>query len=407
MGDRPRILYVSPTMPRETGNGLAMRAATVLRALSRHCDVWLLVIPLYPDPWGHAPPASVEAACREIRVVGAPQSRGSLLSDLWRRLRPGSTAAGVDADPGTTAARAYSDREFDIVHAFRVAVLPYLGSYLDSIVGPAPRCHLDLDDIESLTFRRLARLARRNGDHDDAERFEHFARWYGSLEDEALGACERVYVCSETDRILLQGRAAADVVVLPNAVEIPNDLEPPPAGDPFRFLFIGTLGYYPNEDGMVHFASQVLPELRRMASRPFEIEVAGTGTSRRLAAIDAPEMRVTGRVPAVAPVYARSAAVIAPLRAGGGTRIKVLEAFAYRRPVVSTRAGIEGIAARDGEHVLVADSPAGFAECCARLMREPELRERLVENAHRLVNDAYSPATIDAAIESQLAPPGR
>jgi polysaccharide biosynthesis protein PslH len=407
MSNRPRVLYVSPTMPRETGNGLAMRGATVLRALSRHCDVWLLVIPLYPDAWGDSPPASIEAACRDIRVVGAPQSRGSFVSDLWRRLRPGSTAVGVDVDPGTAAARAYQDCEFDIVHAFRVAVLPYLGSYLDPIVGPAPRCHLDLDDIESLTFRRLARLARRNGDHDDAEHFDHFARWYGSLEEEALRACERVYVCSETDRTLLRSRAQAEIVVLPNAVEIPPEVAPPPAGEPFRFLFIGTLGYYPNQDGIAHFAGEILPQLRPIAPAGFEVEVVGASASRRVGTIDAPEIRVTGRVPAVAPVYARSAAVIVPLRAGGGTRIKVLEAFAYRRPVVSTRAGIEGIAARGGEHVLVADNPATFAEHCAQLMREPELRARLVENAFRLVNDAYSPATIDAAIESRFAPPGR
>src|SRR5205814_10238117 len=95
-------------------------------------------------------------------------------------------------------------------------------------------------------------------------------------------------------------------------------------------------------------------------------------------------------VPDAAPCYRAADAIVVPVRAGGGTRIKVLEAFSYRRPVVSTSIGIEGIDAHDAEHVLLADTADVFAEQCVRLMRDAALAERLTEDALSLVKRAYS-----------------
>jgi glycosyltransferase involved in cell wall biosynthesis len=85
-----------------------------------------------------------------------------------------------------------------------------------------------------------------------------------------------------------------------------------------------------------------------------------------------------------------SDAVVVPVRAGGGTRIKILEAFSFQRPVVSTSTGTEGIAARDGEHLLIGDSPEKFAEQCLRLMGDPALGACLAANARRLDEEEYS-----------------
>jgi glycosyltransferase involved in cell wall biosynthesis len=106
-----------------------------------------------------------------------------------------------------------------------------------------------------------------------------------------------------------------------------------------------------------------------------------------------PEVRLVGAVPDVAPVYRDAHAVVVPIRSGGGTRIKVLEAFSYGRPVVSTPVGIEGIEARPEEHLLVGDSPAALAAHCLRLMRDPALACRLAERAMALLKSAY---TVDA-----------
>jgi glycosyltransferase involved in cell wall biosynthesis len=101
-------------------------------------------------------------------------------------------------------------------------------------------------------------------------------------------------------------------------------------------------------------------------------------------------MTLVGEVEDVAPCYAAADAVVIPIRSGGGTRIKILEAFAYKKPVISTSMGMEGIEAVHGVDVMIADTPEDFARCCQQVMADQELRERLVTNAYHLVTRAYS-----------------
>jgi glycosyltransferase involved in cell wall biosynthesis len=223
------------------------------------------------------------------------------------------------------------------------------------------------------------------------------------LEHEVLETFDRVYVCSERDRDALRAGSAVDVCVLPNGLPVPDPLPPKPAGQPFTFLFVGTVGYYPNEDAILHFCADMLPLIRPAAPREFRVHVVGTGAggvARRLA--DIPEVRVVGAVPDVRPWYRDADAVIVPIRAGGGTRIKVLEAFSYRRPVVSTPTGIEGIDAHPEEHVLVGDTPDRFAAHCLRLMTDAQLTGPLTERAFSLFMGAYSTEAI-ARIVARLS----
>jgi glycosyltransferase involved in cell wall biosynthesis len=127
-----------------------------------------------------------------------------------------------------------------------------------------------------------------------------------------------------------------------------------------------------------------------MAPGDFTTTIVGNAPSdevRRLAA--EPGVCVAGPVPDMAPWYGEADAVVVPIRAGGGTRIKVLEAFSYRRPVVSTTLGVEGIDVRHDEHLLIGDTPETFAEECCRLMADPALAHRLVEGAYSLLIERY------------------
>jgi glycosyltransferase involved in cell wall biosynthesis len=143
----------------------------------------------------------------------------------------------------------------------------------------------------------------------------------------------------------------------------------------------------------------VLPMIRRVAPRPFTVSIVGAGIAAGLDRLgDIHEIRLRGAVPDVAPWYRASHAAIVPLRAGGGTRIKIIEAFSYRRPVVSTSVGSEGLAVRNDEHLLIADTPFDFARACARLMAEPDLSTRLVESAYALFTAAYSTESLATAI---------
>jgi glycosyltransferase involved in cell wall biosynthesis len=160
-------------------------------------------------------------------------------------------------------------------------------------------------------------------------------------------------------------------------------------------LFIGTLGYYPNEDGIVYFCTEVLPLIREGSPRGVRVLIVGPGASLAIQDLArAPDVRLIGPLPDVSTAYRETDAVIVPIRAGGGTRIKVLEAFSCRRPVVATTLGLEGIAAQPGKHFLSGDTPTELADQCLRLVGNPRLAERLAANAYQLFRDAY---TIEAA----------
>jgi glycosyltransferase involved in cell wall biosynthesis len=129
-----------------------------------------------------------------------------------------------------------------------------------------------------------------------------------------------------------------------------------------------------------------------------ELEIVGGGESHPLQRLTDAGVRLIGSVADVRPYYERAHCVIAPLRAGGGTRIKILEAFSYGRPVVATAIGVEGIEAIAGEHLLCGDTPAEFAQHCLRVLGDPELSQHLCANALTLLRASYSRETLRRAL---------
>jgi glycosyltransferase involved in cell wall biosynthesis len=220
------------------------------------------------------------------------------------------------------------------------------------------------------------------------------------MEERWVPRFARAYLASDGDRHLAEARHGfTNLGVLPNAVRT-RALPParPPGGRP-TFLFVGTLGYAPNADAVTRFCAEVLPRLRSRLPAGFRVLVVGPGppaVTRALAAH--PEVEVAGAVAAVDPAYARSDVVVVPLRAGGGTRIKILEAFAMGRPVVSTPIGAEGLAVEPGRHLLIADDWSTFAERCVAAATDPALSERLTAEAGRLVTSRYGPEAVRAAL---------
>jgi glycosyltransferase involved in cell wall biosynthesis len=280
---------------------------------------------------------------------------------------------------------------------------PFAMPYLDTAQHLTAR-YLDMDDIESSTRRRLARLYRASGLRAEAQREERAAEIYARLERELLPRFDGIYVCSERDKNLLNATAIErNVFVLPNVVRPPSARRVPKSSVSFNFLFVGNLAYYPNEDAVVYFLEQVLPLLRRQAKRPFCLTVVGTGQSkrfrryRRLA-----ELRHAGFTSDPAPYYDQAHAVVVPLRAGGGTRIKVLEAFGFKRPVVSTAVGVEGLDVEHDKEVLIADNPDSFAEQCRRLMEDRRLCEALTTRAFACLIANYTPDVLRSTLRGHL-----
>ncbi|MGH6944664.1 MAG: glycosyltransferase family 4 protein, partial [Geminicoccaceae bacterium] len=219
---------------------------------------------------------------------------------------------------------------------------------------------------------------------------------YERLEDAYLPRFDVVYTASEDDRAALARRygSAGRFVHVPNAVRIPAGAPAKRAGGgPFTFLCVGTLNYYPNEDAALLLCRDVLPLVREQAGRggrEVRLVIAGALPSAAVRALaETPGVLVMADVPDLAPLYRDADVVVAPLRAGGGTRIKILEAFSHRRPVVTTTIGAEGLDVRHGEHLLIANTPAALADACVELLRRPERACAMAQRAFTLVRSAY------------------
>ena len=216
----------------------------------------------------------------------------------------------------------------------------------------------------------------------ESRRFRrHHARW--------LGRYSLLIAVSEADARSVSPHGRPPVEVVPNGVASEELLPAPPSSEPETLLFTGTLSHPPNSEGIRWFAEHAWP--RVLAQRPgARLLVVGRGPPREVAALGRRDgIEVVGPVPDIAPWLARATAVLAPLLSGGGTRLKILEAFAARRAVVSTRVGCEGLEVEDGRHLLVRDGAGPFAEAVLELLADRGLRERLADQGRETAETAY------------------
>jgi glycosyltransferase involved in cell wall biosynthesis len=416
---RDRVLYVTPIMPQPFGNGLAMRAASVLEALARRFDVDLFVVPVS----GNLGPPSDFVRSRTARI-------GAL--DLAKHLDPLYALIARVLDPETRAhaaltypkphlsrfctgdgARALFEwsraSPVSAVHLMRLYLAPLAQSFLRQPAADRPFCVLDLDDDDARTCRRLMRLHCEVGNRRAAALAAAEAEKYQTLADRYLAGFARVIVPSEADADRLEMQfAGARFAVVPNCYRWLswNPRRRPEERGPLQLLFVGTFGYFPNVDAARFLCDAVLPALRRLTDREIRIDLVGAGDATALFQLaERPGVRLHGFVDDLAPLYATANVAVVPVRAGGGTRIKVLEAFAHRVPVVTTRLGAEGIDAVDGEHLLLADDAEAFARACVNIKERPELAAALTVRAAALLAARYSPAQVDAAILKAYARP--
>ncbi|MBI3932744.1 MAG: glycosyltransferase [Acidobacteria bacterium] len=256
-------------------------------------------------------------------------------------------------------------------------------------------------NVEHVIWRRLAEVERRPWRRLPLElEWRRMRRFEGRA---CAGAALTVAV-SEADRRALAGLAPqARVEAMPTGVDTgyfhPNGTRVLPGG----LVFSGSMDWYPNEDAMLHFVTEVLGRIREEVPDA-SLTVAGRNPSVRLrSAAEAAGVRVTGTVADVRPFVAEAAVFVVPLRVGGGTRLKILEALAMGKAVVSTTVGAEGLPLEPGVHYLRADDPETFARAVVSLLLDPVQREALGEAGRRLVLGRHSWARAARAFEELIA----
>ena len=221
------------------------------------------------------------------------------------------------------------------------------------------------------------------------------ARDWDRLDASIARQVAAVVLCSSDDVARL---GAANAAVVPNTyVEPEHPVGKAAADDPPTVLFPASFDYGPNADAARWLAEEVAPLLRQQVPGT-TVRLVGRPSPTVTALIDEPSITVTGRVVSMEDELAKADVVVVPVRSGSGTRLKILEAFAHRIPVVSTTLGAEGLDVEDGVHLLVADSAKAIAEACRRLHDDPELRSRLVFAAQELFHRRYEASAARTAI---------
>ncbi len=411
---RPSILVLAPTAPAATGSGLAMRAGTFVEAMAGVGRVDVVVVPLF------GPPAASALAWlgRLADSVAIVDPRGRLDSHfaLLARLADPDTQAEAFAGygrPSLTApltvevaaevAAATAGRAYDLVHVARSYLAPLaLSLPLAAPGGGRPRLTLDADEDDARLMRRRAVVRRRQGNGHAARILDLEALAHQRIAEQTLSAFAKVWVSSRQD--LKSLHRSAPHASLELAANSTTAGPPRPRGDGRSLhptlLFVGALGYEPNDEAVTWFLRRVWPRLRHVAGLDFDIVGAAPSPAlRRLAR--RPGVRLHGFQPDLAPFYRRAALVVAPLRTGAGTRIKIVEAAMQGVPVVATTLAAEGLPLGAGRHVWLADRPEDFARAIVEALRHPRQRARLAHAARVAMLNANDRSRIVARIAAQ------
>ena len=389
MTNRPRLLFLCQTLPYPPDGGVWIRTYHVLRLLARAFDITALCFERSGTSAGRAAfdiPASCDALGRlaDVEVFALPQKH-SRLRYVWDHLR--STASGrvyttYLYDSGAFHRRLtglLTSERFDLVHVDSLD----LAQYLPACSGLPVICvH---HDVESDLLRRRASIERK--------RWRSAYLWYQARLMEAVERrwCERIalnVVMSEHDRALLQRIAPASrIAVVPNGVDLE---EFRPDGETGAGVaYVGGTSPFPNHDALDFFCEQIVPHVRAAAGNVPARWIGRGSTQQQQHYRERYGVDLTGYVEDVRPFMREAACHIVPLRAGGGTRLKILNSWAMAKPVVSTSLGCEGLAAVDGDNILIQDDPKDFAHAILAVLEDGELRRRLGERGRATAERFY------------------
>jgi glycosyltransferase involved in cell wall biosynthesis len=230
----------------------------------------------------------------------------------------------------------------------------------------------------------------------------HYYREFKKSYEEEISACKKmdaIFVVSDKDKEILNKEVPEiPKYLIPNGVDTAyfrpkyNDMEP------FSMVFTGMMGYYPNYDGMLYFLDEIFPHILKKIPQA-KIYIVGNKPPKTLQDRSSHNVIVTGFVDDVRPYVWRSGLYVVPLRMGGGTRLKVLEALSMKKAVITTSIGCEGIDVKDGESVIIEDNPVNFASRAIELLNDSALRNELSSRGHELICSTYDWKVISAKMD--------
>jgi polysaccharide biosynthesis protein PslH len=379
------ILYVTYGLPYPPHAGGSVRDFLLLDHLANSHHIVLLC--LTEEPVSDTALAELER--RKIHTHVFPlhvDPQWNKLAALTRHLcarRPLATLPFYSESLARCIRDQIQTREFDVIQIEHSFLAPYVDAVPRAFKG---RKILTFHNIGVEQYRRIAML-NLGWQHRSLSwlKWRMMIGWESSYAERF----DRVVVMSERDGAWLrQVNPKLNISVIGHGVDSCAIKPLAESESSHSILFVGTMGYPPNVDAMLWFCRDIFP---RIARRVPDIHLTIAGRAPRIAVqkLARSNITVTGRVDDLQPYYQRAQVVIVPLRAGGGTRVKILEAMAYGRAIVSTTLGAEGLMVNNGVDILIADEPEKFAEGVIALLQDSSRRKTMACNARRLVESRY------------------
>jgi sugar transferase (PEP-CTERM/EpsH1 system associated) len=372
-----RVLWVKAgkLLPVDTGGKI--RSYNILRYLAREHELTLL------SYYGGARDTDYEAALtRELpgsKVINtaAPESNALLsgLDYLYRlpRTAPYAVSKFTHAQVRSTVVSWLAAGRFD------VAVCDFLsasGNFPGSARTP---CLLFQHNVESSLWERMAKtesnpVLKMSYAIESAKMTRY--------ERATLRRFHHIIAVSEHDREqMLQMDRQCEITVVPTGVDTQKfKVAPPSSANPPRIVFTGSMDWEPNIDAVDYFCAQIWPRIRKEFPDA-KFQIVGRRPAAKVQRLASDSVEVTGTVPSVEEYLDKASVVVVPLRIGGGTRLKIFEAMAMGKALVSTSIGAEGLDVRSGHDLLLADDPNAFADAVLLLLRDGEIRRRLEKAA--------------------------
>jgi len=399
-----RLLMLTPQLPYPPRQGTSLRNYNLLRYLSGRHEVSLLSFAgpgTLPEHLEH-----LQNYCRGIQTVAAPVRRPA--ARLWTLVassRPDMAWRLASPAFEHTLASWLTRERFDLLQIEGIEMARYLWTLAALPAAEQPLIVFDDHNAEYVLQKRACLTDLRHPPRWVAAAYS-WVQWLKlrRFERQVSRRADRLIAVSEADaRALTALDPHLRPAVVPNGVDLQayQPHYPPLAGLAHPCLvFTGKMDFRPNIDAVLWFSRHVLPQLWSQYPTA-HLYVVGQSPSPRLDGLRGePRITLTGAVDDVRPYIAGADVYVVPLRVGGGTRLKVLEAMAMGSALVSTRLGVEGLDVADGREVLLADEPAAFAHRIAALLDQPARRQALGEAARAFVERGYGWETIGPRLEA-------
>ncbi|MFM7069430.1 MAG: glycosyltransferase [Actinomycetes bacterium] len=398
-----RTLVVAELYPWPALDGYRRRLDHVVAGLASIGEVHV-VAPLRAGDTTPAPPPLPNVTGSAVPTASDAGPRSWIRS--WVTGRAPRRLLGVDWSGPLTELQSIDLDGFDLIWCSHVDTWWAVAS----VLGDRPVV-VDFDNLENLALKLRRRIPPRHAPTAGvAEVASTLTRWvtsrafdlvderrWDALQRRCASSVSTVVVCSELDA---QRAGVPNVAVVPNGSVEPEVVDVDRThlrGDAPVLTFVGALDYEPNTEAVEWLVREIVPVLRA-ERHDATVRIVGRGADRVAWVGNVPGVVLVGEVADVADELARADVSIVPIRVGAGTRLKVVEAMAYRLPIVTTAVGCEGIDLSDGESALIVDDAVGFAAACARLCGDGALRQRLSDAAARRFAADYTWASIEARV---------